>query len=167
MKLKSFFLFFIVLFPVLIYLFLQTFGENKFEIPVYVDAEKLEHEICPEVSINIQRIKKENVLLMEFRTRLIERNDQYKINRNRLENRFKGKYQYAIENGIGKEKPYLSCSETLKTHLVQEELDENLNIENWLVLIDRKRKVRGFYLLKDSEEVDRLIIEMTLLLDEN
>ncbi|MEM7552285.1 MAG: hypothetical protein AAF363_21550 [Bacteroidota bacterium] len=184
MKLKIPILFFLVFFPVCIYLFLQTFGENEFLIPDLGEASELNEALfCREENSSTEKIdfKGSDFKLIEVINKPISKVDQYNIDLNRIEERFDGTYSIVsiytqsasqrITEGKSSDKiitvnrPFLSCLGPLENYLISEELNENLIDNNWFILIDNNHKIKSFYLLEEPKDIDRLVIELALLLD--
>lgn len=190
-------LFVLVGLPVAIYLFLQAFGENKFDIPVY-HVEGVENPLdgCPKgseahvvpvfsasdsVSQSNFCEQKGHVL---YQVRIMpHENDRVRINNIKsLMARLTpgsldlvtvkvpeilsmtlsddGQSVCSLESTASAVREFGRCQLQLGT---KEEGSEYLLNEH-LVLVDSERRIRGYYNVMDLEEVDRLVIEMKILL---
>ena len=173
---KSILLLAMLAFPVLIYLFLQGFGRNEFDIPVYhaegvdgqpggcggaesdmfgvphwVDDDTLVlvgksavvYAIMPDDSIDLVTIKNN---LQSFFSRY---GDDQRVRWYEL----RGPRQRLIH--------YARCA--LRLDVTHDTLTNTL-FGNQLVLVDDQRRIRGYYDPLDAKELDRLSVELQILI---
>lgn len=184
--------------PVLIYLFLQGFGENKYEIPVfYQDGLPDPKQDCSELKIphridyliNKGPCKSWNCSLIEQKLVLFSfasSNCQHNLGEiARVGNLFKDQSKFkavtlsldsALSNNIMapyfKQYPiaqnaWLWWSYSAETNLILEcgfNLTQDCSSTQQAVLVDQDFQIRGYYLVNDAEELDRLVTEITILL---
>lgn len=174
---KLLFLFLALLLPVLIFLFLKSFGKNEFDVPaLFTDSVttpvscnmysyKAPYVISDSVLQEISWNKDDSLTILVF-------DDGNKVNRNerkihitRIFTEFKAELLTVIH-------VYNSAtvtdakSDRLITHSLEEEdflRVRNciflLSPENDAVIIDRHKRIRGQYNLLKREDADRMIME--------
>lgn len=156
---KTIFLFLALILPICIFLFLKFFGKNEFAVqPLYVDAYPEVQEGCMAItmlpyyipdSIRSQLpFKKDSLVIVSFGEMNIESANQMK----RIREEF-------IHDPV--ELLSLPSSDELRLwrnciFFLKEPFD--------LVLVDRSGAIRGQYVSGDREEVDRLLMELTIIL---
>lgn len=183
MKTKWILLFFLIGFPIGVYLFLQGFGENKFAIPVLHQHGADEPVTDCEVSSNFQYYAPilvdstayESSEIVVYGLVLADVDENYWINVQSYFNSLEGETGVKVVFLITKEvndavsntgfvnyATYVANDELLaKTKcalLVQDVVNTPI-----FVMCDRERRIRGYYDLSDLEELDRLITETRIL----
>ncbi|MEQ9424754.1 MAG: hypothetical protein RJQ09_10075 [Cyclobacteriaceae bacterium] len=172
--------------PVLIYLFLKLFGQNYYALPVYYQDEtvRLEKEGCailraPHTVAFIDEASFATVIVPlpdgcenctdswnELR-RIQQRHDEVAFN-------------FITDKPMDCPDALSNCSSNylssvdlvnrMRCDLVMDipmriSLDSAKKLNRW-VLVDSYRKIRGYYEPNDREEIDRLILELTILKQE-
>ncbi len=152
---KLLFLFLSLLFPVMIFLFLKIFGENEFEVPVFHEHGDIEspqgcnlryttpYRIVDTVMERIGANKAADVYVVNFGM-------PFESGKQRISNEFGGAAQTV--NVTGSDAGYLHDCVFI--------MEKNTSV----VLIDRQRRIRGYYDGSDRDEVDRLIVEIKIIL---
>lgn len=189
-KIKSIFLILIILLPVLVFLFLKSFGNNQFDIPIFYQAgvtDTLESNCgrskavpylvntkpASQIVHKIYHFEKSITDDLEFRLQELER----------------------VQNAIGINNGVLLFSFLNSPQITKrafERLDDRINynslfwsirpvntatyrifkncelvmddIDNRVVLVDDAEQIRGYYDISDREETDRLIVELKILI---
>lgn len=154
---KKIFLILTLLVPIGIFVFLKFFGKNEFTIPVYYESgvdnppagctRKYESPyLVSAFVLNTMGWNGRPVLLVADSSGVIQ------------------KALLSLEEGISNE------IQTLFLKGQQDELDQLLTCDLLLkspwkvVLVDDQRKIRGYYNPEDRDEMDRLIVELKILL---
>lgn len=194
MNMKWFFLFFLLGLPVGIYLFLQGFGENRFDVPVYYQN-GIENPIgncesgtgqfiVPEYQFFDTSFSKriEGTIVFDLGTPDCD-SCQFKINNLlSVSSKFKGWEEFSITSLLGSSSPGLypengsnwfvhlspgadmagfsNCGLNLKPSVVE---GGKIMRNGVVVLVDEKRRIRGYYNLFDRKEADRLVVELGIL----
>jgi hypothetical protein len=194
-------LFLILLIPAGIYIFLQTFGQNEFTVPVYnsdgeiesivtgTDIDPDQHMVSLDVLIDDSLVDRklisEKVILLDLNV-IPEQTtrDNYQINRladifrshgsvhiirifstnQERTNNFSYDETEDKENVSNFNVDYQTFRNIAKTQLGIE-LDGEEGFANQLVLLDENKRIRGYYNLNDFEDIDRLILEVKILLN--
>ncbi len=159
MNRKIFYLLTALALPVLIFIFLKLFGKNQFDIPVYYkdSLPKLSTEcnetirppyFLPDSLLMAIQWDEDVMLLLSGAT------DEEQIELNRLvkEAKLDGLQVISLDNiEASRLQRWKSCVLFLK--------------EPWkAVLVDNKKQIRGYYALNTLEEIDRLGVELEILL---
>jgi hypothetical protein len=208
MKKSKFLILLITLsFPVILYLFLRSYGQNEFDLPVFFENEQklFCHDSLGSVD-DIQLVDLKDSSIVEF-SMLYEAD--YKIihfpniqdkeiqtlknELNRVHNTFGDLSlnilsfisSYAEESDDFADELFLSRSRTKTIVFLEDDKDylinciyafptseweskhpseETISIDKTLVLIDDKNRIRGYYNGYETKEVDRLILEIRVLL---
>lgn len=206
-KPKILILLFTLSFPVILYLFLRSYGENEFALPVFFESE--ERMYCNDssatakslqvfnlnqkdtMSLNdvyktdfkvihlpnnqdseIQALKNElNRVLNTFNELSISiiSLDSYDANRGRLKEYSNflphDRTKTYLYSGNEKAK-YVNCVYVFPTEdwNGMHPSEQTIPIDNTLVLLDKENKIRGYYNGYETKEVDRLILEIRVLL---
>lgn len=194
-------------FPVILYLFLRSYGQNEFALPVFFDGQEklycqdstLTESDFPIFSLNqkdtfeikdvykaefkvihfpntedseIQTLKNElNRVLNTFDDLSIdiislqETNSELDstINQDAFLNKERAKsYLYTVDQL----NVFVNCLYALPTEEWngKHPSEETIPIESTLVLLDQENKIRGYYNGYETKEVDRLILEIRVLL---
>jgi len=155
---KLIYLFLALLLPIGVFLFLKAFGQNEFTIPVYFENEMAEYStscqyeytmpyLVPDSVMKAVGWKGESVALI-----IANQSSEVKKNLRHLSEEFEpGDFQLISSDETNEWDRWYSCFFFLK--------------KPWsAVLIDTDRKIRGYYAPNSREELDRLIVEMKILL---
>jgi len=144
--------------PVLVFLFLKLFGKNQFDIPVYYEMG------VPDAPAECRMIATQPYFLPDSILTVIKWNkgaallltDVYEANQKELkrlfsETRLNDLQVISLDNmEADRMKRWRNCILFLK--------------EPWkAVLIDNKKRIRGYYALSSREEIERLEIELEIL----
>jgi hypothetical protein len=153
---KAVFLFLALLLPVGIFIFLKVFGKNEFDVPAYYQDK------APNVSASCQydysspyRVADSVISRLEAK----QRNKLYLIHFSDLTSRMK-------QEIVHKEVSFIPANDladqvgmgSLKTCVLLVPGTEDL------VIVDMDGKIRGYYTSTNREEVDRLLLELEILL---
>lgn len=159
MNKKSIFLFLALIFPVLIFVFLKFFGRNEFAVtPLFTETNSEIPEGCLPVTFpyhvqdSVLRqldFKEDSLVLVLFGAP----NEEAKIQINRIMDEISNDEIRMVRFPVSGEKvlQWKKCIFFLK-HPFD------------LVLVDRNGLIRGQYNSGDREEVDRLLMEITIIL---
>ena len=157
---KGFVLLFALLFPVIVFLFLKFFGQNEYELSVYNSScSDLIENLLSESNNNINNIK-----LLDVRL-----NDDNLL----IDN-------YIDKLDITNEIKVITLSDQLRNLEWLSIRADKLLIENlttcvdnivfdksFILLMDSKNNVRGHFYSADREEIERLDVEMDILILED
>jgi hypothetical protein len=159
MNKKFLYLFIALLLPLLIFLFLKYFGKNEFDIPLYYEN-GVEDSLTAKCGVKIDK--------------------QYFVSDSAMSSlKWDGRPVLAIDVNEGELKAL--------SELVEDEGFTNLNVlslnnlptkkltdfkkctlflrDPWnAVLIDNQKRIRGYYKIGDRNEMDRLEVELKILL---
>ncbi|MEM7106758.1 MAG: hypothetical protein AAF519_00935 [Bacteroidota bacterium] len=148
--------------PVLIFLFLKTFGKNQFSIPYYhTQGVRLPFSGCDypkdtfHVHLSSQNSKRANVTLFFGQDAEFTSSDLENV-RTRLKALFSKDMSFVAHNhnaalDSASLKKLMNCGFVTDT-------------VNQFILHDQKGRIRGYY-NTDRKEVDRLIVEIKILLE--
>lgn len=192
-KTKSIFLFLLLIFPVLIYLFLQGFGKNQFAIPIYFEnGLSATQEGCNPL-LQKGPYQLDLALVSELLGTTVSGNG---ITVYELGNRDNGELKNNLYTFLEKyrqntEVKLLSIKSQNDTSIsstrysawqdynlpdsnllifgrciLQLDLNANLLADSGLVLVDRQQQIRGYYDPLKLREIDRLNTELYILLSE-
>lgn len=193
----------LLLIPAAIYIFLQVFGHNEFDLPFYTKAGKLERYSSLFISglnpktLNFEKLLDSNgnnvkqdsfagdIIVLEFvSTRSDHKKRDYQIKR--ISSIFRDEGSVRIvrvfidsnrpgieqQSTAGNQEPnvsilYTDLSEMNK--MIQSGMFSNESTEKGqgyekMLLLDKQHRIRGDYSVDDFEEVDRLILEVKVLL---
>ncbi len=189
MRKKSVFLFLLIALPVLIFLFLKAFGRNEFTIPVYyenglsdslstpcLDKSKQQYivnsELVSEGQINIVHFEKIDGPVLKTRLEELERVQDVFFNDPDVElatylneiamkksdiTDYDQRIQFLDQFWKVKDLDSLSWAALKYCDMAMTDLD------NRVVLVDKKNRIRGYYNILEREETDRLILELRIL----
>lgn len=159
---KIIFIFVILVMPVVTYLFLRGFGENKFTLPYfYFDvmtrnecAQKDSVYSVPQQFIEINKLALPMVI--GFRTAEISK---YEQDLDEVLANYRGINFYELPSELAQE-DVLNCILYLGEgkHIAEP-------IPFKFVMVDEKRHIRGYYALNDLAEIERLDMELDILLN--
>ena len=153
---KVFVLSFSLLFPIIIYLFLRLFGDNKYEISL----SNIECDYLVNNKEIFNNLKSNKIKIVDVR----DGGKNYLIN-----NHIKKIY-------LKKEIDIITISE-IKLNLDWTSIDMNINyldslfscnkfgdeFKSFIFLLDRNNKIRGLYNSISDEEIERLNVEIDIL----
>ena len=158
-KKKSILLFLALILPILIFIFLKFFGKNEFAVPLlYVDKAPTIQEGCLSVAIpyhvpdSILRqldFKDDSLSLVLFSTP----NEESKIQLHRV-------MDEVSKDGIRMVQFPSLGEKVMKWKKCIFFLNEPFD----LALVDRSGMIRGQYASNDRDEIDRLLIEITIII---
>jgi hypothetical protein len=182
---KILFLFLALLLPVLIFIFLKSFGKNEFIVaPLFHDAVEAPHEECSSFAYTAPYQIPDSVLakltwgINDSLTLVVFEGDLQKRKENGIQiERFLNEFRAAHVNVLSKSKKTTGERGTQEISSTYIDVnDSQFSIyRNCIFLfkqsdnaavVDKKGKIRGQYDLSDREEADRLIIETKILLKE-
>jgi hypothetical protein len=153
---KALFLFLALLLPVGIFIFLRTFGKNEFDVPAFyqdkapiVDAAcqynyPFPYRIADSIVTKLEAAQKNSLYLIHF-SDLTPRMKQEITDK---EVSFIAAKDFAVRGKL----------ESLKKCILIIPAAEDL------VVVDAEGKIRGYYASSSREEVDRLLLELEILL---
>lgn len=185
----------ILLIPAGIYIFLQMFGHNEFELPIYsenrTEAEKEAGILNFNGLYDINGLKVDNnsfadeIIVLEFVSSLSENKKQdYQIKRISdifrneksiriirvfVNNNYSDTIPVEVPGHAERNLSLLFASDGDMNKMIQsvlpsDEVPGSPNGFNKILLLDTEHKIRGSYLIDDFEEIDRLILEVKILL---
>lgn len=154
--------------PIVIFLFLKFFGENKFDIPLYYQTEITAFDDCESVDVPyyIEALPKDQLPGVFL---FLAPEEGFGINevnnvKQRLKSAVKG-FGYSVKTTDSSSLRY-----DYVEYIGESELTQLMHCKfitdtlNQYVLVDSKARIRGYY-NSDREEVDRLIVELKILLE--
>lgn len=163
--------------PISIFIFLKTMGKNEFAVEPFYQQGVIEvstecgpdyqvpYLVRQEVLHDIQWNNKDSLTLYIFNADPemageVSRRMAEKLNSAEL------KSYVLTEDSVELSKPY-ALPVILKDVVSIEQLKECFFVmekDKNAVLLDRERRIRGYYNLLDREEIDRLAVELTIIL---
>lgn len=176
---KGILLFFALLLPVLIFIFLRSFGKNEFEVPVLFADSVSVPIMCKAYTYNkpytvadstlgtIGWKASDSLTLIVFTDTIAERNHERAIQLSRVKAEFKNEsykivYVSPIETNSAIAQNSYAVSPTVMTELrtcifLMKPSDD-------IAIVDARKRIRGQYNLQDREDADRMImLEMNIL----
>jgi len=159
-----------LLIPIAIFLFLKFFGDNRFDIPVYYEDGKPDHfkECRADQKEGQYYVQTTGDIQLPATFLFLEGDKSFSgLDVSNIHNRLKesvGPINHVVfsidsTEGISQSK-YLDSSafvQQMRCNFVTDTV-------NQFILVDSERKIRGYY-NTDREEVDRLIVELKILLE--
>ena len=152
---KVFILSFSLLLHLIIYLFLRVFGENKYEVPVIENSCDLTFGNLQVVELNESKLKlidirsgDNNILIDNYIKKILNNKNIFVITLSH-ENRYQGWTHYNVEKSLLE--AFYNCNN------LEGELSP------FIVLLDKQNVIRGVYDPSNSEEIDRLNVEIDIL----
>lgn len=156
---KLIFLFLALLFPITIFIFLKEFGDNEFSVPVYHEegavvpptdcnfSYEAPYRVADTVMADLGMNAADSLCVVYF-------GDALETAMNRVTTEFRGKpvRSVAVSRVPGMDEGFLKRCVFL--------MEEKTSI----VLVDQHLRIRGYYNGSDRDEVDRLIVEMKIIL---
>jgi hypothetical protein len=156
---KILLLFLALMLPACVFLFLKFFGKNQFDVPLLYQEGKIDAGNCeinyptpyvlPDSFMNAFNNKeKASVLLLDF--------SDSKTNFDRVQQEFNEdqvaiKHISSLNNDLSKRNFIRDCIVLLKA-------------PSNLVLIDSLKRIRGYYNSNNREDIDRLLLELNIIL---
>ena len=150
---KGFILLFSLLFPVIVFLFLKFFGQNEYELSIYNSS-------CSDLIENLLKEPNNNIKLLDVRL-----NDDNLL----IDN-------YINKLDISNEIKVITLSDQPRNLEWMSIRVDNLLIKNltkcvenvvfdksFILLIDTKNNVRGYFYSTDRGEIERLDVEIDIL----
>lgn len=191
-KTKAIFLFLLLLLPVLIYMFLQGFGKNQFAIPVYFERGLTgQHDGClqtnPETPYTLDDQLIDTLLGNSYQNNVIvyeignQNSGPLKNNLYTFLEKYKDKSFVKLVSLRSENDTSVSFSSyqswlrynlpdsnllTFGRCILQLKMNSHLMADSGLVLVDQKRRIRGYYDPLKLKEIDRLNTELYILLTE-
>ena len=154
---KGFILLFSLLFPIIVFLFLKFYGQNEYELSVYNSSCS---EVIDEYIINDFN-RKNNIRIVDIR---LTNNDILVDN-------------YINKLGINDQIEVITLSNKLRNlnwlnlvvdKVLIERLSECIQNEyfdkSFILLLDKQNRVRGHFYSADRKEIERLDVEIDILL---
>ncbi|WP_375580833.1 hypothetical protein ABWH96_07390 [Marivirga tractuosa] len=191
-------------FPVILYLFLRSYGQNEFALPVFFEnEEKLycndssnANDLIQVFSLNLEdSFKLENVYKADYKVvhfpnvddseiqtlknelnRILNTFDDLSINLLSFKSLTTENDQSVSFLSANRSNTYLytqdykdifiNCIYAFPTEAWKGKhpSEETIPIDNTLILLDQENKIRGYYDGYETKEVDRLILEIRVLL---
>jgi hypothetical protein len=155
MQRKPIFLAIAFILPIVIFVFLKMFGKNEFEIPIFhkdkieavagCDNKYVAPYILPDTIITSVGGNGSEAILILFSG--IEKEGKMRLNEKYKPNQLQV-VSLSEENAKGMKCAFL--------------LADKFNS----VLVDNKRQIRGYYQITTRDEVDRLMVELSILFKE-
>lgn len=176
--------------PVLVYTFLKLFGENRYDIPVYYQSGLRDGIECGSggnqlAALSDRLVTPDKIAIFSFLPAGCDEKCQVKRNQlSRVVNYFSpadvvvfSVIYPAVSDSVPGQLPDVE-QDIVNWQLIETrgETVEDLvvcglgmawepsSLDNF-VLVDREQRVRGYYMGNDMEEVDRLIVELRILID--
>jgi hypothetical protein len=174
---KLLFLFLALMLPVLIFLFLKSFGKNEFDVPVLFADSVITPVACNSYSYKAPYVITDSVLQAiswdeNDSLTIIVFDDGDKMNRNerrihltRIFTEFKTERLHVVHICNGETVGDATVDRLTTISLAREDFLRIRNCifllshENDAVILDRKKRIRGQYNLLKREDADRMIME--------
>jgi hypothetical protein len=159
MKRKTIFLTLALILPILVFLFLKFFGQNKFEIPVYYQDAIEKPTNCSidfrapysvsDSLLSALGVDSHRACFILFKNMTGENDIRLReeVQQNKLQ------VVYLSEVLRKEEESQMRCA-----FLLPDKFNS--------VLIDEKRRIRGYYAVDSRDETDRLLVELKILFNE-
>lgn len=190
-KTKAIILFLTLIFPVLIYLFLQGFGKNEFDIPIYFESginapltgctpqtQAQPYQLDEAVMEEILGTAANDDRMTVFEIGNSD-TDQLKNNLYTFLEKYKDQTEVRLVSIKAADDTVFASSRyrawqrfnlpdsnlmRLGRCILQLNLNAQLKADSGLVLVDQKRQIRGYYDPFELKEIDRLNTELYILL---
>lgn len=167
---KGLLLFVLLVMPVIIFVFLKSFGENQYKVEKYH-----QHHLADSIKSRCGDVELPHRLDLTFKKQLlliIPHSDSILSNRlkntiKRIQSRYGGilAQRLYLPSSIEADEAYDQLVTTGKTewenYLSCQLLTNKNNPE--MVLIDSENIIRGYYGMNDPEETDRLLLEIEII----
>ena len=154
-KKKVFILSFSLFLPLIIYLFLRVFGENKYEVPVIENScdliiSSLQVKELSESKLKLIDIRsgENNILIDNYINKILNSKNIFVITLSN-ENRYQNWMYYNVKKSF------------LESFYQCNNLEGDLS--PFIVLLDKQNVTRGLYDPSKSEDIDRLNVEIDIL----
>ncbi len=193
----------ILLTPAAVYVFLQAFGHNEFDLPFYSEEGKLEttsfssntdpdpkifkfEELYDSTGKKVDQDSYANdIIVLEFVSSQSDRKkrdfqikrisdifqaeESVRILRVFTDNNHSGSIQVKIVDQPEKNISVLYTGDNEMTKMIKSIISADNNqgsgaIYDIMLLLDNQQRIRGSYAIHDFEEIDRLILEVKILL---
>ena len=153
---KGFVLLFALLFPVIIFLFLKFFGQNEYELSVYNSScSDSIGKIFSDSKVSLNNIKildvrlnNDNLLIDNYINKL-EISDEIKVIT--LSDQLRNLKWLNIKDDSSLIKSLTTCIENIVFD------------KSFILLLDNKNNVRGYFSSSDRREIERLDVEIDIL----
>ncbi len=173
MKVKSILLVFALALPASIFVFLYLFGENKFEVPVYFQESVMAPSECNDTYKIPYTVDRSTIPLngtsVLFFTKGLGRDvlKESIFQLNRVNNELHAPVTLTLVSVDSLELGGLENFVQMEDGAYKQESNcVFMTNTNRLVLVDSLKRIRGFYKEGSMKEVDRLILELKILLNE-
>lgn len=154
---KGFILLFSLLFPIIVFLFLKFYGQNEYELSVYNSScseiidEYIINDFNRKNNIRIVDIRMaDNDILVDNYINKLEINDQIEV--------------ITLSNKLRN----LNWLNIVVDKVLIERLSECIQNEyldkSFILLLDKQNKLRGHFYSEDRKEIERLDVEIDILL---
>ena len=155
--------------PLIVIFILHNFGANRFDVPIYYTTLKKRPSLCGPTSVPYQCYSD---YVMEDRINIIfvykdQPTDDQKLQMLRIKDRFNNKpvnTVFITVNGepvVGYDYLKVILSDYVDIVTCQLIIEKPADA----VLLDGTRRIRGYYLGSDREEIDRLAVEAEILIE--
>lgn len=182
---KPVLLFSVLVVPALVFVFLKQFGENQYDIPVFHRYGMNDSGKCDRLDLHGSEafaVGLGNIVVFSFLTNEPTENSDVKLNNlSRIVNYFNSQEIVVLSVSSGEDSvlsPTLltgSRSGNWKYVKAVSGLDyilecglalpnDDASLDKF-VLMDKENRIRGYYDAYDTEDVDRLMVELRILLD--
>ncbi len=191
----------LLLTPAAIYIFLQVFGHNEFDLPYYSEEGKLESSSSNSVfnpkTFSFEKLRDSNgikvdedsfagdIIVLEFASAQSDHKKRdYQVKR--ISNIFRNEGSVRVvrvlidDNHSGVKQLTTTANQETNVSVLYTDLDELNKMTQFerssnesteertgydkMLLLDKQHRIRGDYSADDFEEIDRLILEVKILL---
>ena len=160
MNKKILYLFIALLLPVLVFLFLKYFGKNEFDIPVYYEK-GVEDSLTSKCGVKIN----EQYFVSDSAMMTLKWNHGVILVTDVNESELKALDQVIKEKGFADVHVFLLSNFSQTEKLTEFKKCVLFLRKPWnAVLIDSQKRIRGYYKIGDRDEMDRLEVELKILL---
>lgn len=172
-------LFFALLLPVLIFLFLRSFGKNEFEVPVLFADSVSAPAMCTAYTYakpytvadstlkTIGWKANDSLTLIVFADTIAERNHERGIQLGRVKAEFKNESYKILYVSLKRENTMITENLYSVSATAFAELRSCvflMKLSDDVVIVDARKRIRGQYNLQEREDADRMIMqEMNIL----
>lgn len=168
----------VLLSPVLVFLFLKKYGDNKFELPVYYPEGNPIAE-CSRATqqhkLSLETLSKYDIELPVLIYVPAAQQNEYYSDLNNVLAKYPGVNLWALiiegRSALQDERQVFSIDSLSYRQFINCELilgeDHYLNqpISNKYVLVDSEKYIRGYYDCSDLDDIERLDVELDILLN--
>jgi hypothetical protein len=142
-----------LLLPVAVFVFLKFFGKNEFDVPAFYQDGKPPVTSDCSYSYAMPYVIPDSVMVL---VRKDENKSLYVVHFSSPENLSRVVENYGSDIDVITD-PKLGDPHVRKCVLLMKESQD-------IILIDDQKRIRGYYTSKDREEIDRLLLELDILL---